>query len=158
MEISPLQEDELETFIDELWIKAQHEMATVSEHTLVDDIRSDGLSHRRSRLSDDDSITFLARDGNRLIGFLAAEIQTPPPIFQQVRECHIDELFVSEEARRQGIATKLLERGEEWADRHDRERLDLNVHHENHSAKRLYEKVGYNVKRYNMKKRLTGDR
>lgn len=86
MEVSPFQEDEVTHFIDELWVPAQREMAAVSRHTLADDIRQDGIVHCHSRLSDDESITHLARGENRLLGYVAAEVQTPPPIFQQERE------------------------------------------------------------------------
>ncbi|WP_227379814.1 hypothetical protein [Haladaptatus halobius] len=71
--------------IDDLWLPAQREMAAVSEYTLIDDIRETGLTYRHSRLSDDDSITYLACRDHHFIGYVGAEVQTPPPIFQQVR-------------------------------------------------------------------------
>jgi len=157
MEIGPLQEDTIESFIDELWIPAQHAMASVSEHTLVDDIRRDGLVHRRSRLSDDESITYLAHRENGLVGYVSAEVRTPPPIFQQVRECHINELFVRKDARRHGIAAELLSTIEEWGRANDCQRLDLNIDAKNRPAIALYEAEDYDVKRYNMKKSIENE-
>lgn len=154
MEIGVLQEQTVESFIDELWISAQREMAAVSEYTLTDRIRQDGLAHRRSRLSDDESITYLARRGNRHIGYASAEVQTPPPIFQQERECHIKELFVRKADRREGIALGLLDTIEAWGLANDCTRLALNVNMENRPAKALYETAGYHITRYNMKNQL----
>lgn len=158
MEVRPLREHEVEHFIDELWIPAQREMAAVSTYTLTEDIRQAGLDYRRSRLSDNDFITFLASREKELVGYVTAEVQTPPPIFQQVRECHINELFVREDARRQGIAIELLDTIEEWGRANDCKWLDLNVDAENQPAKTLYEVKGYDSKRYNMKKRVENDK
>lgn len=157
MEIGPLQEDEIGSFIDNLWISAQHERAAASDYTLVSDIRKKGLTYPRSRLSDDDAVTYLARRGPHLIGYVAAEVQSPPPIFQQVRECHINELFVRKKDRRQGVASELLDTVEDWGLSHGCERFDLNVDKENRAAKELYEMKGYNIKRYNMKKEVKND-
>jgi ribosomal protein S18 acetylase RimI-like enzyme len=158
MEISPLQADDLEAFVDELWLPAQREMAAVSEHTIADDIRDDGLSYRRSRLANDEAVTFLARDGAELLGYVAAEVQTPPPVLQQVRECHVSELYVREDARRQGLGAALLERIETWAATQECEWVDLNVDAENHPARELYEAEGYDVMRHNLKKAVGSDR
>ena len=157
MEINSLQPGDVESFIDELWIPAQRELVTGTDHILKDDIRQDGVDHRYSRLSEDETITYLARRDDQLIGFVAAEIETPPPIFQQLRECHVSELFVREDARRQGIAGDLLDAIEEWAITKDCRRLDLNVGVANHPAKVLYEAEGYAVTRYNMKKQLSSE-
>lgn len=154
MEISPLRQEEVEGFVDELWVPAQREMAALTEQTLTEDIRRKGLSYRRSLLPEEDSVTYLARDEDRLLGYLAAEVQTPPPILEQVRECHITELFVREAARRQGIARELLGRIESWARDNGCEQLDLKVRTENQPAVALYETLGYESKWYNMKKRV----
>ena len=158
MDIDRLRDDEIESFIDSLWLPAQHEMAAVSEYTLIDNIWKDGLTYYRSRLSDDESITYLARHGDHLVGYVAAEVQTPPPIFQQMRECHINELFVREDARRQGVASELLDTIEDWGRTHNCEQVDLNVDKENRSAKALYETQGYDTRRYNLKKQVEDDK
>jgi len=153
MEIRQLRADEVEQFVDGLWLPAQHETITTTTHALVDEVRADGLAHRQSRLPEDDSITYVA-EADRFLGFLSAAVQTPPPIFEQVRDCHVSELFVREAARRQGVGTALLAHAEEWADRQDCRKLDLNVHRDNPGAKALYEAAGYEVARYNMTKQV----
>lgn len=156
MDIRPLAEEDLERFIDELWLPSQHEMAARSAYTLADQIRQDGITHRKNRLPDQDSITYLAHR-ETVVGYVTAEVQTPPPIFRQLRECHINELYVRKEVRRQGVASELLAAVEEWAGERDCDRLDLNVHAENRAAVALYEKEGYGITGYTMKKQTERD-
>lgn len=154
MEIRPLQEADVEAFIDELWLPAQREMAAAKEYTLADGTREKGLDYTRSKLSEDDSITYLARREENLIGYVAAEIQTPPPIIQQVRECHITELYVREDARRHGVASNLIATVEDWGRAQDCEYSDLYVHADNQAARELYKTESYTTYRYNMRKPL----
>lgn len=154
MEIRPLRGDEVETFVDDLWLPFQREMTAFSRYSLRDDVRGDGVAHRRDRLPNDESITYLAVRDGRFLGFVTAEVQTPPPIFRQVRECHVSEIFVREDARRRGVGSAMLSRIEDWGKAHDCEFLDLNVHRENGAAKALYEREGYSVERSNMRKGL----
>lgn len=155
MEIRPLREDEVETFVDELWIPFQREMTNLNRYSLREGVRGEGASHRRDRLSDDDSITYLAVRDGRLLGFVSAEVQTPPSIFHRVRTCHVSEIFVRANARRKSVGSALLERIDDWGESRDCEFIDLNVHRENSAAKALYEANGYSVHRYNMQKPLS---
>jgi ribosomal protein S18 acetylase RimI-like enzyme len=157
MEIRRLREEGIERFIDELWLRARREMAAVREYTLADDVRGKGLTQQRTRLPDDDFVTYLARRGQRSLGYVIVEVRTPPPFFRQVRECHINELFVREDARRQGIAGELLDMAEDWGRVRGCEHLDLYVDRENRAAKSLYEEKGLDVKRHNMRKRLENE-
>lgn len=129
-------------------------MAVVKEYDLADEIREDGLKYKHAEVSDDDSITYVARRGQDLIGYVAAEIQTPPPMVEQLRECHINVLFVREGARRQGVASRLMTTVEEWACSQDCRYIDLNVHPENRAAIDLYETSGYTTTRQTMKKAI----
>lgn len=157
METSSLREDEIEPFVDELWLPARREMTTMREYAIADDIRQKGLTYHRSRLSDDDFITYLARRERQFLGYVTAEVRTPPSFFQPVRECHITEIFVRKDARRRGIAAELLDTAEDWGRAKDCDHLDLYVDRENTAAKTLYEEEGYAVERYTMKKRLEGE-
>lgn len=44
MEASPLLEDEIELFIDELWLPARREMTAMREYRLAEDVRQQGLT------------------------------------------------------------------------------------------------------------------
>nr|WP_255767671.1 GNAT family N-acetyltransferase [Haladaptatus halobius] len=75
-----------------------------------------------------------------------------------MRECHINELFVRADARRQGVASKLLAKVEHWGRSHNCKQFDLNVDTENQGAKALFETEGYDITRYNMKKPVESDK
>lgn len=156
MEITALESKDVERFVDELWLPAQEDLAAGSPFTLKSDIREAGIDHRRDRLTNDETVTYLA-SGNadrdeRLLGFLTAEVQTPPPIFESDRECHINELYVRPSNRSRGVATELLAVVESWAADHGCERLDLNVTVANEIATAFYESAGFEIVRYNMKR------
>lgn len=154
MEIRSLQDDEVEEFVDELWLPSQREMAATSYFTLKEEIRDAGLSHRHEQLSDDEAVTLVHIDKNRFTGYVTLEVQSPPPIFHQERGCHISELYVRTELRRQGIASDLLTESESWARSMDCEFFDLNVDKENVVAIELYEQIGFTVDRFTMRKSI----
>lgn len=80
------------------------------------------------------------------------------PIFEQRRECHINELFVRKDAGRQGNAIDLLETIEAWERTNDCEWLDLTIDVDDTAANTLFEREGYPLTRYNMKKRIESNK
>lgn len=154
MEIAPLERGELDEFVDELWLPAQRDMAAVTPYELADDIRGDGLADRRERLAAEECVTYVGRERGDPVGYVSAAVQTPPPTFAPVRECHVSEVYVVPGMRRKGAATALLETAEEWGRAYDCERMDLNVDAVNDAALGAYERLGYEVARHNMKKPL----
>lgn len=157
MSIEQLRGDEVGTFVDELWVPAQREMAEAKRYTLKDEIRAPGVAFNRSLLDDEDAVTYLARRGGDLVGYVTAEVQTPPPMVEQLRECHIVELFVDEASRRRGVASNLVGEVERWARSRECEYTKLMVSSENLAAIDLYESSGYGVARHSMKKRIERD-
>ncbi|GGL24532.1 hypothetical protein GCM10009037_05080 [Halarchaeum grantii] len=154
MEITPLRDVDLDAFVDELWLPAQRELAAMTSYTLADDIRAGGVSYHRKRLDSDDAITYVGSLGDDLVAHVSAAVQTPSPVYEQIHECHVGELYVDGSIRRRGAARALLDAAEQWGRAMDCERLDLNVDVQNEAARALYEDVGYRVERQNMKKPL----
>jgi len=153
VELARLAATELGTFLDELWVPAQREMTALGAHALRDDetVRAEGETHLRARIDDERSLVCVAREEEPL-GYAAAELQTPPPIFEQRRACHVNELFVRESARRRGVATRLLAAAEAWAADNDCDRLTLTVDADNQPARELYAAAGYETSRETMTK------
>lgn len=154
MRIDQLGGDEVETFIDEIWVPAQRELVEPKRYSLKDEIREPGLAFIRSQVESEESVTYTARRGDAFLGYVTAEIQTPPPMVEQVRECHILELFVEPENRRHGIASELLGKVEGWAHSRDCEFMKLMVSSDNRAAIDLYESADFSVDRHSMKKRI----
>ncbi len=91
-----------------------------------------------------------AFDGEEMIG----------AIFQDRYEidgllaCHIHGLWVHADHRRKGVGKKLKELGENWAKRMACKLMDANVRVKNQKMISLNEKLGYEVARFNFRKKL----
>jgi len=53
--------------------------------------------------------------GSKLVGFASAHLWWPPPVYEQVLEVYLDEVYVRPANRRQGFGSKLLDDVQEWA-------------------------------------------
>lgn len=157
MDIVRLEENGIESFVEELWVDAQRELAAGKRYTLKDEIREDGIAFNRSHVSDDERVVFLANREEQPVGYVSAEIQTPPPMIEQIRECHIIELFVRESVRQEGVGTELLSKINDWASDRGCEYLKLMVSSDNRAAINLYESEDYSIGRHSMSKAISTD-
>jgi ribosomal protein S18 acetylase RimI-like enzyme len=96
----------------------------------------------RERLSNDESVIFLARDADgSALGFTQLY-----PCFSSVsarRLWILNDLFVALDARRRGVARALLERAREHGQETGVVRLILQTAHDNTQAQALYESLGW---------------
>lgn len=91
-------------------------------------------------LEDEERTMFVAETDGELVAQISAVIAETPPIYERGRRAHIDSLYVKEDHRRNGIATSLIGRIEEWAEANGCETLGITVHRENEAARTLYER------------------
>lgn len=94
--------------------------------------------------NNDNSIIFIAKDDdNTVIGYAFCKITTSDegPYINHV--ALIDGLYVNEEYRHRGIATKLIEECKTWAKQAGAGIIELNVSSGNMNAISLYEKIGF---------------
>jgi ribosomal protein S18 acetylase RimI-like enzyme len=93
------------------------------------------------RLQRDESVIFLARNGDKDVGFVQLY-----PCFSSTamkRMWILNDLFVSPKARRGGAAKALMERARQWAVETKADGLWLETAVDNHPAQRLYENLGW---------------
>jgi GNAT superfamily N-acetyltransferase len=93
------------------------------------------------RLQADESVIFLALDGEKVVGFVQLY-----PCFSSTamkRMWILNDLFVTPEARRGGAARALMERARQWAVETKADGLWLETAVDNHPAQRLYESLGW---------------
>lgn len=94
-------------------------------------------------LADRDRVTFLAeaQDG-RPVGVLTAAVVTTLPSSRRpvARWLHVSLLFVTADARGEGLGTRLLDALQEWCGTRDVSRVQLNAASE---ARFLYERAGF---------------
>ncbi len=94
------------------------------------------------------AVVFLAVDGETMLGWIWCH-----PIRRMSKErLHVAEIAVAEGHRGQGVGARLLAQAEQYARENGIEELDLLVTAKNRSAVSFYEKKGFEVERYLMKK------
>jgi ribosomal protein S18 acetylase RimI-like enzyme len=91
-----------------------------------------------------------AYDGDQLIGCHFLDIYE----IDNKKACHVHGLWVDKEYRKLGLGKKLKTEGEKWASSQNCEFMDANVSVSNTNMIKLNEDLGYEVARYNFRKRL----
>ena len=93
---------------------------------------------------DGDSRTLLIADlDGRPAGF--AFLEPAVDYFTGSADGHIGMVAVAEAAEGRGVGAALMRAAEDWARRNRYPRLHLNVFHGNEHARRMYERLGYQV-------------
>ncbi|WP_062049303.1 N-acetyltransferase [Bacillus sp. JCM 19034] len=95
----------------------------------------------KDRIVNKESVIFVVKDKEKYVGFTQLY-----PTFSSVsmkRAWILNDLYVDEGARKQGIGEKLLQKAKESAIITGAKRISLSTSVDNHSAQRLYEKCGY---------------
>lgn len=110
----------------------------------------------RQRLEDPNNVFLLAEVDGRPAGMCLFEFHdgSRDPLLFPVKEVYINDLFVAEEYRRQGIATALYREAERIGADRGAKQISLMVWAFNESARRFYEKLGLNVRTFTMEKEL----
>lgn len=77
-----------------------------------------------------------------IVGFVSAQLWWPPPVYEQILEVYLDELFVETSHRRQGIGSKLLDDILEWTRTLEVTRVRLGTLANNQEAIDFWKKRG----------------
>ncbi|UCD78537.1 MAG: GNAT family N-acetyltransferase [Desulfobacterales bacterium] len=102
-----------------------------------------------------DRLYLVVQSGSSLLGFLEGKIVKLHEVFTHKKCFHISAVYVIPDSRRRGIATSLIQEALRWASEQGCQEADLNVLFNNDKAKGLYEKLGFKVFRYELRKLLT---
>lgn len=97
----------------------------------------------RERIDKGDSTLLVAEREGQVIGF--AQLY---PSFSSIAMGHIwilNDLYVAEEARQHGVASRLLEASADFARQSGAMRLELSTARDNLAARSLYEKLGWRL-------------
>lgn len=151
MDIRPADVEDAPTIVDELWLPFAREMADLDPYNeLAEDIRQDAIEYRRDRLASDEYRLLLAESDATPLGYAAGAVQPAPPVFARGATFNVDEVYVRPDARRQGIATALLEAIEADDINRECDTITLSVNAENSAAIGLYQDHGYAINRHKM--------
>jgi ribosomal protein S18 acetylase RimI-like enzyme len=93
------------------------------------------------RLTQKDSVIFVIKEKVSYLGFTQLY-----PSFSSVsmkKTWILNDLFVAEEARKKGAGAMLMNKAREFAEETGAKSISLSTAFNNHSAQRLYERLGY---------------
>lgn len=88
-----------------------------------------------------------------IVGFAEARIISMGFVYEPKKVLHISSVFVNKDNRRKGIATSLLDFLVAWGKENSCVEADLNTLL-NNPAKKLFEKIGFNIYEHNLRMRL----
>ncbi|WYP26395.1 GNAT family N-acetyltransferase [Alkalihalobacillus sp. FSL W8-0930] len=98
-------------------------------------------SYIQERLTNQDSIIIVAKDGHDYLGF--AQLYPTFSSIAMQKAFILNDLYVSESARKRGVGDGLLQAVKDTILQHQIFRLSLSTAFDNHAAQRLYEKHGF---------------
>lgn len=96
------------------------------------------------------SITYVAVRKNEIIGFTSAYINNH-------KEGFVEDLFVSEKYRNKSIGTELFQKLLKWLQENNADTIDVHVSIGNEDVIKFYEKNGFRMTGYTMKKVKGGE-
>ena len=97
----------------------------------------------RAIARDPDSQIFVYEQDGDLPGMLIVRIDHAPPIMAETERAEVTDLGVRASARRQGIATALLEQALAWVRASGIERVDVQVAHANAEGQAFWRSKGF---------------
>ncbi len=97
----------------------------------------------------------VAQKGKEPVGFLSLTYPTSERYQTSVRFAVMHDMYVKPALRKKGIGTRLMEEAMKRIKKRDIENVRLSVLSENVNAVRFYEKSGFKVYRYGMRKEIS---
>jgi len=118
------------------------------------DVARDKL-HWLPNLQETDRATFVAEHAGKAVGFITVQLAIATnPILQPTVSGRIGSVAVAEEMRGRGVGTELMKLAEAWALEHGAADMRLAVWTFNQHAVDLYRELGYEVRAFEMGKRI----
>ena len=124
-------------------------LALMQEHELLDQrfVLSEDAGIRWKNdlpmwLEDGTRKIVLAENAGNVVGFIQAHRRVEPPIFKEIPEVYIDEVYVVPSQRGHGVGRLLLDEIKDWAERGGAEIIRLRVLAENEAGKLFWERSG----------------
>ena len=155
MDVKPVSVENIGRVVEELWLPLAEEMELVSVYNRLDrdiDLIETARRYKEGEIADGNLQMFVAEDESEFLGFVSVKIEDSTPIFERGKEAHVEELYVKEYYRRQGVASNLLDRAEDYSRKEGADMIQLSVDTGNRSAAQFYSTHGFEEIRKTMVK------
>lgn len=147
MEIRRPRDDEHERVADRLlWPAFEEAAANDPEFSALSDDAREVAGDVEYWTGDGDRAIFVAERDGALVGNVSGFFKESAPLYARGPTAYCDGLYVRPDHRREGIASALMDRFEEWGRDRDCEYVGLSVHPDREAAVAFYESREYETK------------
>ena len=115
----------------------------------AEDIEKVYLSYFKKCIHSNKKLLLVAVEGDKIIGYTLGSLTLRSPVFKLREIGYIDDMFIDEEYRKNGIAQKFLDELFLWFKGKDVSNVEVTVHTENDIGKKAWAKYGF--KDYSMR-------
>ncbi len=141
--IRKLAEDDIDG-ICELWKEfARLREGLTKSKILNDDAADYFFGYATGLLSRKDTLTLVAADEKKLVGYLIATKQRRPPIYHHTQVAYLSDSFVAEGHRNQGILRQFMVDLHKWCKMEGITAIDVQIFEGNKDARDVYQKLGF---------------
>ncbi|MBD2020115.1 GNAT family N-acetyltransferase [Leptolyngbya sp. FACHB-36] len=115
---------------------------------------SNFLTRVVAEIEEPNELYLCAESDGEIVGYLEGSIVQAFELYVPVKSFHVSVVYVLPKNRRLGIATRLIETALQWSGEKGCQEANLNVLVQN-EAQYLYEKLGFSVAEYKMKRQIS---
>lgn len=155
LEIKEYSSEDIDNSLKKLWIKLAQEMYELEHFTLPSESNASlWVKYVRGEIKEGRGFLLSALSENQLVGFVAASYARRFPMKVSETMGTINDLYVLPHYRRRGIGRKLVNECLEKMKSGDVDSVRINLVSGNDSALLLYQKLGFEIYRYAVKKTI----
>ena len=141
--IRKLQEDDIDG-ICELWKEfARLREGLTKSKILNDDAADYFFGYATGLLSRKDTLTLVADDGGKIVGYMIAQKQRRPPIYHHTQVAYLSDSFVAESHRGKGVLRAFMGELHKWCKGEGVTAIDVQIFEGNKDAQAIYRKLGF---------------
>jgi GNAT superfamily N-acetyltransferase len=141
--VRKLQEDDIDG-ICALW----KEFAVLREgftktRILNDDAADYFFGYATGLLSRKDTLTLVADDDGKVVGYLIAQKQRRPPIYHHTQVAYLSDSFVAASHRGQGVLRQFMDELKKWCKAEAITAIDVQIFEGNQGAREVFQHLGF---------------
>lgn len=110
---------------------------------LNDDAADYFFGYATGLLSRKDTLTLVADDGGKVVGYLIAQKQRRPPIYHHTQVAYLSDSFVAVSHRGQGILRQFMAEMHKWCKSEGITAVDVQIFEGNKDAQEVYQHLGF---------------